>query len=148
LLRDRIRAILIIVGGKKNALSVPNAVRDSVIFTGFLKRHDYLGLLGPGRCFLALSHGEELDYACLEAMVSGCAVIASDIPAHYVVKDHETGRVVSRNIDSVHSAMLDLADNDTRLNLGKNASRQVKQLTSPTEVAKSYATIYQRVLST
>jgi len=104
--------------------------------------------LGPGRCFLALSHGEELDYACLEAMAAGCAVIVSPIPAHYMVKDHETGRVVSRNADSIHSAMLELTDDDTRLQLGKNAAKEVKQLTSPAEIAKKYSTIYQRVLST
>jgi len=148
LLHGKTRAVLFMVGGKKDALSVQNVVRDSVIFTGFLDRGDYLQLLGPGRCFLALSHGEELDYACLEAMAAGCAVIVSDIPAHYVVRDHETGRVVLRNSDSIHSAMLELTDEGIRLNLGKNAAKEVRQLTSPTEVAKKYSTIYQRVLST
>ncbi len=148
LLRDKTRAVLFMVGGKKDALSVPNPVRDNLIFTGFLDRRDYLQLLGPGRCFLALSHGEELDYACLEAMAAGCAVIVSDIPAHYMVRDHGTGRVVSRNSDSVHSAMLELADENARLELGKNAAREVRQLTSPTEVAKRYVTIYERLLST
>src|SRR6266571_339132 len=148
LLRDKTRAVLFMVGGKKDALSVPNVVRECVIFTGFLDRPDYLRLLGPGRCFLALSHGEELDYACLEAMAAGCAVIVSPIPAHYMVRDHETGRVVSRNADSIHSSMLELTDDDTRLQLGKNAAKEVKQLTSPAEIAKKYSTIYQRVLST
>ena len=136
------------VGGKKDALSVPNVAKDSVVFKGFLDRRDYLRLLGPDRCFLALSHGEELDYACLEAMAAGCAVIVSDIPAHYMVRNYETGRVVSRNSDSVYSAMLELTDEDIRLKLGRNAAREVKQLTSPTEVAKKYSTIYRRVLST
>ena len=146
-LRDKIRAVLIMVGGRKDALNVSEAVRDNIIFTGFLDRRDYLRLLGPGRCFLALSHGEELDYACLEAMAAGCTVIASPIPAHYMVRDHETGRVVPRNGDSIHSAMLELTDNDIRLNLGKNAAKEVKQLTNPTEVAKKYSTVYQKVLS-
>jgi len=145
-LRDKIRAVLIMVGGRKDALNVSEAVRDNIIFTGFLDRRDYLRLLGPGRCFLALSHGEELDYACLEAMAAGCTVIASPIPAHYMVRDHETGRVVPRNGDSIHSAMLELTDNDIRLNLGKNAAKEVKQLTNPTEVAKKYSTVYQSVL--
>ena len=69
-------------------------------------------------------------------MAAGCAVIVSDIPAHYVVRDHETGRVVSRNHDSVYSAMLELTDDDTRRQLGRNAAKDVRQLTSPTEVAK------------
>ena len=145
-IRDRIRAVLIMVGGNKDSLSVPNTIRDSVIFTGFLDRHDYLGLLGPGRCFLALSHGEELDYACLEAMAAGCAVIVSDIPAHYMVRDHENGRVVSRNSDSVYSAMLELTNDDVRERLGTKAAREVKELTSPTEVARKYLTIYQKAL--
>ena len=148
LLDEKTRAVLIMVGGNKAALSVPSVVKDSIVFTGFLDRRDYLRLLGLGRCFLALSHGEELDYACLEAMVAGCAVIASDIPAHYVVRDRETGRVVSRNSDSIRSAMLELTDDDMRLKLGKNAAKEAKHLTSPTEVAKKYLTIYQRVLST
>jgi glycosyltransferase involved in cell wall biosynthesis len=147
LFHDGIRALLIMVGENKDTLSVPNIVRDSVTFTGFLDRSDYLKLLVPGRCFLALSHGEELDYACLEAMAAGCAVIASDIPAHYVVKNHETGRVVRRNIDSVYSAMLELTDEGVRLKLGKNGARDVKRLTSPIEVARKYSTIYRRVLS-
>ena len=148
ILRDKTRAVLFMVGEGKDALSVPNTVRDNVIFTGFLDRRDYLRLLGPGRCFLALSHGEELDYACLEAMAAGCAVIVSPIPAHYMVRDHETGRVVLRNSDSIHSAMLDLTDDDIRLKLGKIAAKEVKQLTSPTEVAEKYSTVYQRLLST
>jgi len=147
LVRDRVHAVLVMVGGNDHSLSVPNGIHNNVTFTGFLDRHDYLRLLGPGRCFLALSHGEELDYACLEAMAAGCAVIVSDIPAHYMVRDHETGRVVSRNSDSIHSAMLELTDDDMRLKLGRNAAREVKHLTSPTEVAKKYLTIYQRVLS-
>jgi len=44
--------------------------------------------------------------------------------------------------------MLELADENTRLELGKNAAKEVRQLTSPTEVAKRYVTIYQRLLST
>ena len=44
--------------------------------------------------------------------------------------------------------MLELTDEGIRLNLGKNAAKEVRQLTSPTEVAKKYSTIYQRVLST
>jgi len=65
-----------------------------------------------------------------------------------MVRDYETGRVVSRNSDSVYSAMLELTDEDIRLRLGRNSAREVKQLTSPTEVAKKYSTIYQKVLST
>jgi len=147
LIHDRIRAVLLMVGENKDTLSVPNIAKDNVIFTGFLGRTNYLNLLGPGRCFLALSHGEELDYACLEAMAAGSAVIVSDIPAHYVVKNHETGKIVSRNSDSVYSAMLELTDEDTCLKVGKNGAREVKRLTSPAEVAKMYSTIYQRVLS-
>src|SRR5437773_4465856 len=75
LVRDRVHAVLVMVGGNDHSLSVPNGIHNNVTFTGFLDRHDYLRLLGPGRCFLALSHGEELDYACLEAMAAGCAVI-------------------------------------------------------------------------
>src|SRR5205807_2972029 len=58
LLRHGVNAALLMVGGNEHALNVPNAVRDRVTFTGFLNRRDYLRLLGPGRCFLALSHGE------------------------------------------------------------------------------------------
>jgi glycosyltransferase involved in cell wall biosynthesis len=146
-LHHRVSASLLMVGGNEHALNVPNAVRHKVTFTGFLARRDYLRFLGPGHCFLALSHGEELDYACLEAMASGCSVIASDIPAHYVVKDHETGIVVTRNIDSVCSAMLELADNNVRSKLGKNAASKIRQLTDPIEVARRYVTMYQRMLS-
>ena len=81
-------------------------------------------------------------------MAAGCAVIASDIPAHYVVRNHETGRLVSRNYDSVHWAMLDLTDDDTRRKLGMNAAREVRKLTNPAEVGKKYLALYQRALST
>ena len=147
LLRHGVNAALLMVGGNEHALSVPNAVRDRVTFTGFLNRRDYLRLLGPGRCFLALSHGEELDYACLEAMAAGCAIIASDIPAHYMVRDHEMGRVVSRNTESVCLAMREMADDDVRRKLGMNAAKEVRRLSNPNEVAKRYLNIYRTVLS-
>ena len=147
LLRHRVNAALLMVGGNEHALNVPNAVRDRVTFTGFLNRRDYLRLLGPGRCFLALSHGEELDYACLEAMAAGCAIIASDIPAHYMVRDHEMGRVVSRNTESVCLAMREMADDDVRRKLGMNAAKEVRRLSNPNEVAKRYLNIYRTVLS-
>jgi len=147
LLRHGVNAALLMVGGNGHALNVPNAVRDRVTFTGFLNRRDYLRLLGPGRCFLALSHGEELDYGCLEAMAAGCVMIASDIPAHYMVRDHEMGRVVSRNTESVCLAMREMADDDVRRKLGMNAAKEVRRLSSPNEVAKRYLTIYRTVLS-
>src|SRR5437667_34444 len=56
--------------------------------------------------------------------------------------------LVGRRTHSVYSAMLELTDEDIRLRLGRNSAREVKQLTSPTEVAKKYSTIYQKVLST
>ena len=140
-------AFLIMVGGNKDSLNIPNLAKNRVIFTGFLDRSEYLRLLRPGRCFLALSHGEELDYACLEAMAAGCAVIVSEIPAHYMVRDRETGRVVSRNTDSVYSAMAELTDGDFSLKLGENAAREVKRLTSPIDVAKQYMTIYEKLIS-
>ena len=139
-------ASLIMVGGKNDSLLVPPSIRDDVIFPGFLDRRDYLELLGPGRCFLALSHGEELDYACLEAMAEGCAVIASDIPAHYVVSDHETGRIVSRDSDSISNAMVELTDNSLCRNMGIRAAREIRKLTNPTEIANRYLAIYERAM--
>src|SRR5947208_14336631 len=61
LLDEKTRAVIIMVSGDKAALSVTSVVKDSIVFTGFLDRRDYLRLLGLGRCFRALSHAEELN---------------------------------------------------------------------------------------
>jgi glycosyltransferase involved in cell wall biosynthesis len=64
-----------------------------------------------------------------------------------MIRDHETGIVVARNSESVYTAMLELIDDAIRKKLGRNAAREVGQLTNPIEVAKKYVAIYQRALS-
>jgi D-inositol-3-phosphate glycosyltransferase len=62
----------------------------------------------------------------LEALASGCAVIASDIPGiRNVIKDHQDGLLVrSGDIDSLSSAMVELFRNpELREKLG-TAARQ------------------------
>jgi glycosyltransferase involved in cell wall biosynthesis len=135
------------VGSNPKAVNVPNNVQDKVIFTGFLERGEYLKLLRPDHCFLALSSGEELDYSCIEAMARGCSVIASDIPAHYMVKDGVTGKVVERTCESVSSAMLEFTEEDLRRKIGTNASREARKLTCPEDIARKYVAIYENVLS-
>jgi glycosyltransferase involved in cell wall biosynthesis len=60
----------------------------------------------------------------LEALASGCAVIASDIPGiQNVIKDHQDGLLVrSGDIDSLSSAMVELfRDPELRERLGAAA---------------------------
>lgn len=67
---------------------------DRVTFLGFVE--DVAGVLAGSDIVVRPSQTEGLSLALLEAMASGCAVIASRIPANAaVISDHETGLLVA-----------------------------------------------------
>jgi hypothetical protein len=64
-------------------------------FTGHLARTDYLHLLQASDVHVYLTAPFVLSWSMLEAMSTGCALVASDVaPVAEFVTDGETGRLV------------------------------------------------------
>jgi glycosyltransferase involved in cell wall biosynthesis len=55
---------------------------SNVIFYGNLKHQEVLAILGECEALIATSKNESFHLVVLEALFSGCYVLASDIPAH------------------------------------------------------------------
>lgn len=112
ILDARPNAVAIIVGGDE--ISYGSAPKDGgtwrekmvaecdlgrygnrIVFTGKLPYGDYLKLLQVSRCHLYLTYPFVLSWSCLEAMASGCLMVASDTaPVREVIADGVNGVLV------------------------------------------------------
>jgi len=109
-------------------------VADRVIFLGSLKQSDTQQLLWAADIFALPSLYEGQSNALLEAMLSGRAIITSDIPSHretLVDKQMEAGIVLPTSKPDVWiSTLSELADSEhKREKLGKLAQQRVKAFT-------------------
>ncbi len=62
--------------------TVPPAVADRLVATGWLSHAEVIGELDRAAVVLAPSHMETFGLGVLEAQLRGCAVVATDLPAH------------------------------------------------------------------
>jgi glycosyltransferase involved in cell wall biosynthesis len=87
-----------VVGDGPDRRALENLVQEldlssRVEFTGRLERDDVLRALWRADACIAMSRGEGLPIAVLEAMSCHCPVILSDIPGHREVRDGRTDLV-------------------------------------------------------
>ena len=85
--RTQGRARLLVIGDSylrtRFEASVPNAVKDHVWFLGHVPREDLPRWYRTGDIFVSPASGNEsFGIVLLEAMASGCPVVASDIPGY------------------------------------------------------------------
>jgi glycosyltransferase involved in cell wall biosynthesis len=117
-------------------------------FTGPVSQKDLCGIFSSSTIFISSSRSEGFGLSVLQAMASGLAVIASDIPAHRELITHETdGLLYSSPADLARSLKLLLSDKGLVERLGANARRRAL-VHSWESVAESIVTVYRQVLDT
>ena len=143
---------LLIVGSGEEQVSLEQAVRhynlgDNVSFAG--RRSDISNVLSAIDIFALPSLNEGLPMALLEAMAAGKAVIATNVgDVHTVVNEHTGILIEPANANQIANSLTELA-NDTALiqQYGDTAKHYVEEHFSSYAMAKSYATIYDQVLT-
>lgn len=148
LLRDRPNAQIIVVGreGVSYGGAAPNGqswkthFMDQIaerLVDGDLNRVHFLGniphpqfrkMLQLSRVHIYLTRPFIVSWSLLEAMSTGCAIVASDGPSVRDVADEHTARLISLDAQSLCRAVGDLCDDaDTRAKLGQAARSHVKR---------------------
>ena len=97
-----------------------------VHFLGHLEYSIFLKLLQVSTVHVYLTYPFVLSWSLLEAMSSGCAIIASDTqPLHEAITDNETGILVNFfDHETLAKTIIKvLSDKDLRLRLGRNARK-------------------------
>jgi len=101
--------------------------------------------------FVLPSRAEGVSNALLEAMASGLACIATDIPGNDVLIQHErNGLLVEEDAEvALAGAIHRLAsDADLRERLGRAARQTVEHQFDIADIAREYASLYKRLLET
>lgn len=158
----RVPRLLCLIGGsgpelaRLADLAARHGLEDSVRFLGYLEWNRVAELLRATDIFVAPSiHDSEgnadgLPNTILEAMASGCPVVATSLPGiSAAITDGVHGILVAeRNSDELASAIVELAQNPPlRRALGENARRHVVQEFSWDAVAARLTELYMAALS-
>ena len=119
--------------------------QDAIKFTG--ERDDVPALLAASDIYAGASHHEGQSLAVLEAMLSGLAVVATDVGDNRQVIREDCGRVLpAGRIDLLADEIARLAnDASERKRLGGNARRCVKERYSPAAWLAQLMEIYREV---
>ena len=122
--RTRGRARLLVIGDSylraRFEASVPGAVRDHVWFLGHVPREDLPRWYRTGDIFVSPASGNEsFGIVLLEAMASGCPVVASDIPGYRSVIQPDVNGVMFEqgNAAALANTLVQLVDDPERRRL-------------------------------
>lgn len=122
-------------------------IESAVLFLGF--RHDIPAILAVLDLFVLSSVSEGTSLTILEAMASGCPIVATNVGGNpYLIEDLKTGRLVPPG-DPVRmaDAMLALlADPDRAAELGRRAASYVREHFGIRGAVAAYEALYDRVL--
>ncbi|MBA3066128.1 glycosyltransferase family 4 protein, partial [bacterium] len=151
-LRRGIKLKLIIAGSGamekklKKYVSEKN-IEDSVLFTGF--RKDILQLFPAFDIFVNASESEGLGTSILDAMASGCAVVASDaggIPE--IIKDASNG-FLFKHVDAVTltEKIIKLAGDEDLRKAFAEAGRKTAEKFSAEKTSEGTLSVYREVLN-
>lgn len=113
---------------KKRMLAELDLDESRLHFTGLLTRADYVRLLQSSHAHVYLTVPFVLSWSFLEAMSTGCAIVASDVAPVREAADHEVeARLVDhRNVESLAAAIAGLLDDrEAARRLGQAARARI-----------------------
>ncbi|CAG0958135.1 phosphatidyl-myo-inositol dimannoside synthase [Methanosarcinales archaeon] len=97
--------------------------------------------------FIFTSSAENFPVVLLEAMVSGCAIITTNVTGCPEVVGDTAILIEPKSPDSIKNALNDLInDNELRTKLGLNARKRAENNFSWRKIALSYCQVYENVL--
>ncbi len=122
--------------------------KAKINFKGWLDKNskEYIDLYSHASIFVFLSEAESFGLVVAEAMASGCAVIASDIPAHREVLGQTGILVKPTDTKDIRAKLIKLIDDIIlRESLQQQAMQRVYSDFSWDEIAGMYLNIYKNV---
>lgn len=122
-------------------------VLDRTVFTGMLSGRDKLAALKRADMFVLSSYSEGFSVAVLEALAAGLPVVISRQCNFPEVSKHAAGFVVEPEEAAVTQAIATLlADARSRVAMGRNGRRLVRERYTWTAIAASMAERYRRLI--
>ena len=120
---------------------------SQVTFTGL--RHDIPEILKTTDIFVLPSYSEGLSNALMEAMASGCAVIASDVGGNaFLIQNGVSGFLFPAGDRAALRAHIErlLEDATKRRTLGAHARKRIDEHFSWTIVGKQYKDLFEELI--
>ena len=124
-------------------------IENSVTFHGFVERETVVEMLSSVRAFVHPSRSEGFPHVRLEAMASGCPVIATNVTGTSEMIRHGTDGLVvpTGEYEPLAAAMAELLNNPNEAQtMGENALNHAKDKFNWNNIAKKFMQIYQEEL--
>jgi mannosyltransferase len=119
-------------------------VADRVSFTGFVPTADIPGWYRRMKLVVCASRDEGFGLPCLEAMASGCAVVATKAGAWPEIVTRETGRIVDcADSRAMAEAIAEVLDQETEL--GQQGRAEVERRFAIENEARGIQAVYDRL---
>jgi glycosyltransferase involved in cell wall biosynthesis len=120
---------------------------DAVHFLGRVDEAALPEIYGESEVFLTTSNSEGFGLSLLEAMSSGCACVASDLPTHRALIEHGVSGLIYRNRGELVSFLRELLTSPDKAERLGAAARRVASGHSWETVAKKVAAAYERAVA-
>lgn len=121
---------------------------DCVYFTGYLPADSVWALMKNASVFVSLSLVEGRPNTVMEAMVCGCPLVLSDIPAHREILDNHSANFVNPiHIQQIADTIIETLNVQNSAKDRALCAKQKTQEWSIEEMAKNYEKVYKDVLS-
>jgi glycosyltransferase involved in cell wall biosynthesis len=119
---------------------------DAVHFIGRVSEGALPELYGGSAIFLTTSSSEGFGLSLLEAMSSGCACVASDLPTHRALIEHGVSGMIYGNRSELLSCLLDLLSSREKVERLGAAARKVASGHTWEKVAERVTAAYEDVV--
>lgn len=123
-------------------------MEDIVHFLGRVDEASLPEVYARSAVFLTTSNSEGFGLSLLEAMSSGCACVASDLPTHRALMEHGVSGLIYRSREELVSFLKDLLSSPEKAKRLGAAAREVASGHSWVKVAEKVAAAYESSLET
>jgi glycosyltransferase involved in cell wall biosynthesis len=115
---------------------------DVVHFLGRVNEASLPEVYSGSAIFLTTSNSEGFGLSLLEAMASGCACVASDLPTHRALIEHEVSGLIYKSRSELVSCLEDLLSSPEKVGRLGAAARQVASGHTWEKVAERVTSAY------